>query len=210
MTTRAKIEFAIAIVCLVFLAIGFRSWITEHDARLKAETDAKARQEAFDKAGDQIKQIQAAADERDKQSAARVDELIKTAAAAKTPVQISGYSQAQLEGAIAGIKFTAPAPTAADPHPAVVATIPEASLTQLRDTISRCQVDGVQLATCTKDQVDRAAQQKLAATQIEQLKGEVQEYKAAAGKTFWTRAWHYTELGGAIAIGVIAGRGSKK
>lgn len=210
MTTRAKIEIICAIAILIVAAIAVRSWLAEHDARLKAEADAKSRQEVFDQAGAQIKQIQTAADERDRQAAARIDDLVKTAAAAKTPIQIAGYSQQQLADAIAGIKITVPAPTPADPHPAAVATIPEASLGQLRDAIAKCQVDGVQLSTCSSDLEGRKREQALAQTQIEQLQGQVQDYKKAAGKTFWMRAWHYTELGLAVAAGAAIGKAAAK
>jgi hypothetical protein len=210
LSERAKIEILCAIVGLLGVAICFYSWLQEHDARLKAETDAQVRQQAFDQAGDQIKKIQAAAEERDRQSAARVDELIKTAAAAKTPAQIAGYSQEQLDRTIAGLKITIPAPTPADPHPAAIATIPESSLTSLRDAIAACQVDSEKLSSCSADLADRKKEQALAQTQIEQLQGQVTDYKKAAGKTFWTRAWHYTELGLGVGAGFVIGKAAAK
>lgn len=202
MSVRAKVEIFCGVIILVLAGVGFFAWLSEHDARLKADTDAKARQEAFDKAADQIKQIQDKADQRDRESAAHVNQLVQAAMSAKTPVQIAGYSQAQLEAAISGIKITIPPATAADPHPAAIATIPEASLPQLRDTIEKCQVQGVQLTTCSSDLEDRKKQQALAQTQIEQLQKEVVDYKKAAGKTFWQRAWN-----NAIKPGLFAGGG---
>jgi hypothetical protein len=209
MTLRVKLELLAGVLVLIIAAIAGRAWLSEHDARLRAESDAHSRQEAFDKAGEQMKAEKAADLERDKQTAASLAQIAAAAAAQRTPAQIASWIPTQLPTP-QPITITVPPATPANPTPDAIASIPQADLPALRDSIANCQRATLEATSCKADLASRDREGVLAQKQIEALKGEVQDWKKAAGKTFWSRTWQYTQIAVAGGLGYAIGHAAHK
>jgi hypothetical protein len=214
-TMRAKIEIAVGILCLILAGIGFSSWLGEHDSRLQAQATVAAQKEVFDKAADQIKSIQQADAERDKQTAATIAQLSATALAQKTPQQIASWIPQQVPGLPQPITITVPPSTTANPTPDAVASIPQIDLPKLRDTIESCQVNTLRLNSCLADVASRDSQIKiLKETTIPAIEKERDAYKTALkGGTFWQRtkrAGKWLLIGAGVGAAALCGTGHCK
>ena len=192
--------------------------LSEYTAHVRADAQAQATIQAQTTI---IKQAQDDRAQKAKEDAARADamaQLISSmkaqAAQQKTPVQIVGWSQAQLEQAIKGIQITVPAPTPENPHPSASVTIPEASLPGLRDTIEECKECAVKLTTAQQDIASRDAQMKLADQQIEALKTQRDAAIKAEKGGSWLRrtgrALKYVGIGAGIGAAALCGTGHCK
>jgi hypothetical protein len=204
-TMRVKLEIAAAIAVLAGAGVGFHSWIGEHDARLTAEATSKVQQQAFDKAGEQIRIERAAEAIRDKQSADTIAAIMSKASAAKTPEQIAQYIPTQLPTKIP-IEISIPRPTLDNPTPKAIATIAQSDLPILRDTLAKCQTDAIALSTCDADKASRDREMVQAQAQIKSMTEQRDTWKAAAGATKWQRAKHVLELAIALGVGVAVDR----
>lgn len=216
MTTPHKLELIGAIVISVALVIAGRSWLDEHDARLKAESDAAATKAAFEKLQDDRTAAAAAEAERDRQTAAQnaatMSELAKTL---KTPAAIADYTTRMLPGlpAPAIVTTPKPAPDAKPdaPAPKPLVTVDAATL----DTrLAQCKVAETSLASCNADLADRAKDRAAADAQIKLLQNENSELVKLTGQSKWQKAWNgYIKPGlfaaGGAAAGYVAGRGVK-
>jgi hypothetical protein len=204
MDTRAKVEVGLGILFLACTAFGFSQWLAEHDDKIQAQATVAAQKEVFDKAAEQIKSIQQADAERDKQTAATIAQLSAAASAQKTPQQIASWIPQQVPGLPQPITINVPPSTPANPTPNAVASIPQVDLPKLRDTIENCQANYVLLTSCRSDVASRDSQIKILKEQtIPSIEKERDGYKdALKGGTFFTRV---KRAGKWLAIGGLAG-----
>jgi hypothetical protein len=142
---RAKLEILAVIAFLAGGVILAHTLRTEQQARVLAESQVKTEQGKIKTYDAKISELVAGDKVRDTQTAAQIKIIQATAAAAKTPKQIIRYlqSQEQLAGAPAPIAIDTPEPTAADPTPAAVATIPAIDLPFIRDQVARCDANAL-------------------------------------------------------------------
>lgn len=188
---------------LIIAILAVSSWFSARIAQEHLTATIDAQKSVIQQAQTDREQHAKEDAARDLQTAATLQSWQLAVQAVRTPQQITGWSQSQLEDAIRGIQFSVPAPTAADPHPAAAVTIPEASLPGLRDTIEKCRECSLKLDTAQKDLDSRAAQMKLADTQIQALKTERDAaVTAAKGGSFWQRFKRSAKW---LAIGAAAG-----
>jgi hypothetical protein len=188
-TLRAKIEAAIVLAILVGGVLAFRTWLSEHDLRVHAEEHTKAQE-----------QVIAAIDEREKQREQILKDALAQIAASKaavqTPQQVIHEIPQYLPPLPTPIRVTTPAPTADNPKPKPVVTIPPEDLKPLYDFAADCKACALKYADAQKTIADDQAK----------LKGkddEVETWKAAAkGGTKWQR---FTRAAKWIAIGVVSG-----
>ena len=157
--------------------IGFRSWLSEHDARLRADIGVKDAQALIDALKQQISSRQA-----DTQKQVQV--IVKEVQAAKTPAQ-----------QIAEI----PKLATEDLKPQALPDAPSAvkvELAPLVTQLEQCKVDGIKLGACQQELSDRL--------QIEaQQDKQVDLLKKRPG--FWARALSDSKkllIGGAVGAGV--------
>lgn len=196
------IHFLAWIVVAVLGLIAWHSYDSEREARIKAEASEAAQQKIIATATDQIRALQVAQDARDKQTAAEISSIKATAAAAATPAQIAAYLASTINraGAPVPITISTPAPTAADPHPAAIATLPAADLGFLRDQVAKCSADAVALPAAQADLSTCQQQKQLAGQQLSAVENERDAWKKAAKGTFWSRF-----KTGAKYVGITAG-----
>jgi len=186
---RAKLEVAAGCMALAVGAFGFMTWLQEHDDRLRAEAQVVAAKKVYDQAADQMKQHQDADRARDEATAKQLDAMQKLAAQIKTPAQIASWIPQQIPGLPQPIKIEIPPATPQNPSPDAKASIPQADLPVLRDTVEKCREDSVKLATCQADANSKQEQLRLAGEQLSAVERERDAYKAVAnGGTFWRRA----------------------
>jgi hypothetical protein len=210
LSVRAWIEIALAVAVLVGGIIFFEGWMSEHDARLKAETTITEQKKAFDQASAQMKALEDADLERSKQTAAAVAAIQATAAKQVTPEQIATWIPKQLPGPVP-ITLTVPAATPSNPHPDAVASIPQSDLPALRDEIASCQTCAVKLTASTQDAASKAEQLRVAGEQLSAAEKERDAYKTAlAGGTKWQRIkaggkWILYGAGGAVVAVCVTG-----
>jgi cell division protein FtsL len=200
---RAKLELAAAVAILIVLAIGFRTWLAEHDARIHAEAQVAADQKSFSDAGARIAELKASSDQIAAQASAAMDKISAAAASKKTPAQIVRWLPGQLPNLPAPIRSSIPTATAADPAPDATFEVPQADLVALRDTVAKCQADQVALPAAQTQLTDCQAQIKLVNAQLTAVSNERDQYKQELkGGTFWQRV-----RGGAkkVAIGIVIG-----
>lgn len=205
LSARAKLEI---LALVVFIAGGIVFAYTlrsEQRARVLAEDNVKLEQGKIRADDVQISELVAADKLRDTQTAAQILKIKATAAAAKTPKEIIRYlqTQEQLAGAPAPIAIEQPEPTAADPTPAAVATIPAIDLVFLRDQVARCDANSL-LATSEKlDLTSCQSQLKLAGEKLSATQRERDDWKTAAKGGTWAKRIK----SGAVKVGIGAGIG---
>jgi hypothetical protein len=214
MSLRAKIEIAVAIAILIAAVVGARTWLAEHDARLKAEASIAAAQKSADQAAAQTKQLVDADKTRDAQTATTIAKLSEAAASQKTPQQIVKWIPEQLGPLPAPIAASIPAPTPQVPVPDAVVDIPQSDLGPLRDEIASCQRNAVALSGAQGDLSSCQSQLKLAQQQTADADKERDAYKEdLKGGTFWHRVKSGAKMlaiGGAIGIATACGTGHCK
>lgn len=213
LTSRAKWEIVGAIAALVVLAIVAGSWLGAREDQIRMKATIDAQNQVIASAEKQAKDIQAAEDARDKASAATVAAIQQAAAKQVTPAEIAAWIPKQL-GVPQPITFQVPAPTAQNPSPNATASIPQADLPALRDSITACQTCSVKLSTAQADLTSRDQQAVLAQKQIDALKTERDvAVKASKGGGFWSRVKRsakWAAIGGGIAGAAICGTGHCK
>jgi hypothetical protein len=213
LTPRAKWEIVGAIAAALVLAIVASSWLGAREDQIRMKATIDAQNQVIASAQKQAKDIQDAEDARDKATAASVAAIQSAAAKQVTPAEIAAWIPKQL-GVPQPITLQVPAPTAQNPSPNATASIPEADLPALRDTITACQTCSVKLSTAQADLSSRDQQAALAQKQIDALKTERDvAVRASKGGGFWSRVkskgkWFI--IGGAVAGAAICGTGHCK
>ncbi|HLZ91093.1 MAG TPA: hypothetical protein VKQ28_05210 [Candidatus Acidoferrum sp.] len=199
---RAKLELLAAVILLVAAVLGFRTWLSEHDLRMRAEAQAKAQEAVQSQAAAQIAVLGKQMADRDAAYQAQLRSLDSRFSQAQSPDQI-----AQLVSGLMGLKqpiqIVTPAATAANPNPQPVAQVPVMDAPQAKAYIQECEACKAERAKLQADAADRAKQADLAQKQIEALKGEVTTWKTAAkGGTVLQRLGRAAKW---VAIGAGAG-----
>jgi hypothetical protein len=209
-SARAKIEAIVGILVLVLVGIGFLSWLSEHDARLKGEAEIKATKEAFDKLQVDRKTEAAAEADRDRQAAERNAATIAEVAKLNTPQQRADYVTREIPSLPTPAVLVTPAksdiPNAPAPKPLVIV-----DAEALDNRLAACKVAENNVATCKADLASRDHDRDLADQQIALLKKDNGNLEKLLGQTKWAKAWNTwikpTLFAGA---GAAIGRLSKK
>jgi hypothetical protein len=213
--TRLHLEIAGGILAVILAIIGARSWIGEHDARLKAEVTVSADQKISDAAISSSKAQDVAMAARDKAAADREQAMVDAIKNLKTTPQILPYVQSNLApGSSTPIIVQVPAATKDNPTPPATITIAQADLPVLRDRLNKCDTDALAVSTCTKDLATKNAQLHDAGVSLSAVEGERDAYKQElAGGTKWQRtkkALKFIGIGAAIGGAAICGSGHCK
>lgn len=203
MTARAKLELATAAIALLASAYGFRTWIAEHDARIRAEQQVAAAQKSFDQSAAQLKQIERQQATKDAAAQAAIAKLSAAAAAQKAPEQITKWIPLNLGSLPVPIHAELPAPTPQNPTPAATFAVPQVDLSFLRDQVATCQENAVALSDAQGGLTSCQAQQKLLSGQVQDLEKERNALQVELkGGTFWHRVKHDLK---SFAIGAAIG-----
>jgi len=211
MTTRVKLEILGGVLGLI---IGFVAlWEHDNHVRLQAAADAtKAAQDVLQKQlAQQAADFDAKLKARDTQYATDSKNLTdQFAVAAKNEATMMALLQ-KLTGAPQPFVISTPAPTAANPNPQPVVTVPSVDFPAVQQYAQACETCKLSLAKAQADAEDRLAQMALAQKTIESLKTERDTALVAArGGTTLQRTWHDGKLiaiGGAVAIVVACALG---
>ncbi len=202
MTARGKIESVIGILVLALVAIGFFSWLSEHDARIKGEADIKAAKIAYDKIQSDRKIADAAEAERDRQAADRNLATLAEVAKLKTPQERADYVTREIPGLPTPAVIVTPPksdkPDAPAPKPLVIV-----DAEALDNRLAVCKVAENNFSTCKSDLASRNHDRDLADQQIALLKKENVDLAKLAGQTKWAKAWN-----GWIKPALFAGAGA--
>jgi hypothetical protein len=202
--TRPHLEIAGAVFAVILAIIGVRSWIGEHDARLKAEVTVTADQKISDAAISNSKAQEVAMAARDKAAADREQAMVDAIKNLKTTPQILPYVQSNLApGSATPIIVQVPAATKDDPTPPATITIAQSDLPVLRDRLSKCDTDALKVSTCAADIATKTQQLHDAGVSLSEVEGERDAYKQElAGGTKWQRTKKALKF---IGIGALAG-----
>lgn len=196
----------------ILIGIAFRSWIAEHDARLKAETFSRVDEKVAETSASEIKALQDQITARDVQTAATLESMKQLVSKVQTPQQISTWIPQQLPTPTP-ITVNVPPSTAANPMPNAIASIPQEDLPSIRDAIAGCQECKVRLSAAQADSAAKDQQLKQAGAALSAKQDEVDNWKKAARGTFWSRtksALKYIVAGGVIGVAVTCGSGHCK
>lgn len=210
MSFHAKMYVAIAVAVLAIGSVGFASWLSEHDARLKGEAEIKAAKAAYDKVQEGRKIEAAAEADRDRQTADRNASTLAEVVKIKTPAQVSDYVNREIPGASAVVTTPARPPDAKPdaPAPAPLVTVDAEALD---NRLAACKIAENNLSGCKADLAGRDHDRQLADEQIALLKKETGRLESLAGQTKWSKAWNgWIKPGLAFIAGVAGGRLSKK
>lgn len=209
MNLRTKLEVAAAVILIGLCGFGFSIWLSEHDARIHADETVHAQKQAFEQAAVQLRTLQAAQADRDRQTAQTIAALQASAAKQVTPAEISKWIPKQPGFESLGTIRT-PAPTPQNPSPDAIVTIPEAQLPVLRDSIEKCRECAIKLSAADEDLASKDQQLRLAGEQLSATANQRDAYKQQLqGGTFFARARQAAKwIVGGIAIGAVAVCGS--
>lgn len=209
-SARAKAEIFAIVIAIAIGGYGSRTWLAEHDARIRAESQVQAAQKSFDAAAAELKQSQQAQAAKDAETRTTIEKLAAAAAEQKTPQQIAKWIPTQLGSLPAPIKTT-PAP-ASSPAAPVVYEVPQVDLDFLKNDIAKCQQQAVALAGAQADVTSCQVQQKILNGQIGDLEKQRDGLQAELkGGTFWQRVKHDAKiLGVGAAIGAAAALAARR
>jgi hypothetical protein len=191
MTAGHKITLVLALALALGLAIAGFEWISEHDARLRAETTSGGTQKDIDALKTQQQQTadtlreQIDALEREKTQPATPQQIVLDASrlmpALPKPLEVQS------------VPVNAQLPDGPKTQQVV---IPAADLPAVRDFSVNCQETADKLQACSKDEAD--LKQELALTGRQRDEWE----KAAKGGS----VWHHTVTAGKwLLVGAVAG-----
>jgi hypothetical protein len=173
--------------------------------RAKAEISAQA--QLASQFADQQKQSADREKQRDAAAAEQLATMQAAVAKLKTPQQIAAWIPQQ--PGFGSLQLQAPAPTPANPSPEATASVPEAQLPELEQTIEKCGECSVKLSNAQQDLADRQEQLRLAGEQLSAVSRERDAaLKAAKGGGFFTRAKRdlkWAAIGGALAYLLVRG-----
>lgn len=201
MALRTRIEIAVVIMMLAAGVALFRAWLSQHDARLRAEATARQEQTAIADLQKQRDLLVQGDKARDATAAATIAELTKAAAAQKTPQQIARWLPREIS-LPKPLSIQAPRATAQNPAPPAIATIPQEDLAPLRDFVLQAKTCAVALPAAQADLSSCRDQLKLAGEQLSAAECESAAWKKAAKGTFWGRLKRGAKW---FAIGAAAG-----
>jgi hypothetical protein len=206
LTLRAKLEVAAGALVIAGVIFGHSIWLAEHDEKLRAQAEIAAAKRAFDQLAVDRRSHEDADRARDEATAKQLQAMQKLAAQVQTPAQIASWIPKQLS-VPQPITIAVPTPTAQDPHPNAVASIPQVDLPALRDAIENCKETALRLSRCAQDLASRDAQIKMADAQIEELKKGNQALETELkGGTFWRRAKKTLKVAACAGAGGPAGQ----
>lgn len=201
MTARGKAELAAAVLALALAFYGFRTWLAERDARIRAEAEVSAAQKSFDQASDELKKSEQAQAARDAQTQQTIAKLAAAAAEERTPQQITQWIPSQLQ-LPAPVKVTAPEKGSAAP---AVFEVPQVDLSYLRNDIATCQQNEIALAGAQDAVKSCRAQQVILTGQITDLEKQRDALQTELkGGTFWRRVKHDVKIGAGVALATAA------
>jgi hypothetical protein len=199
---RAKLEIAAIVILICAGALGFRTWLSEHDLRLQADAKSKAQEAAQVQAAAQIATIQKQMADRDAAYQSEIQTLDKKFGQTATPDQLAQLVS-QLMGLKQPIQVVTPGATAGNANPAPEARVPVIDAPQVKAYFQECEQCKAERTKLQADAADRQAQADLAQKQIEALKSERDTWKTAAkGGSFWQRTGRAAKW---LAIGAGAG-----
>lgn len=172
----------IYVVIIVAMVVGFRSWRTEHDARLAAEKSIAVSQQVVKSLQDQITQ-------RDAVSAKQVQTIVKVVHDVQTPQQAAQALPSVL---------SAPLPTAVVPQGSGDWLVPKADVLPLFAQLGDDKICRAELTTASADLVSEKAI-------TTQLNGQIAILKKKP--SFWHRVGSTMKkvgIGVGIGIGIAA------
>jgi Skp family chaperone for outer membrane proteins len=182
------------------------SWFEYRSDRMQLEATLSAQKLVIQQAREQMENLQDANDRRDAQAQATIAAMQQAVTKLQTPQQISAWIPSQLPGPIP-ISLVVPNPTAANPTPNAIASIPQEDLPAIRDTIESCKECAVKLNAAQQDLASTDQQLQLAGQQLSAVERQRDAAIAAAkGGPFWQRLrrntkWFLYGLGmGATAL----------
>lgn len=162
---------------LVAMFLGFRLWLAQHDARLRAE--------------DEVKMLEASIQKRDQDAAQQVQAIEKKAAKVKTSKQAveAMPDVTSLPEPVRLLSdFNIQAPPKDIPHLKGAAVIPGPSVVPLYQNLANCSKQDIELKACKADEADH----------IKQI-GDLQKLTKHG---FWRRA---ESCGLRVAVGMLPG-----
>lgn len=202
-TLRGKLEMVAILLLVAGAAVGFRTWLGEHDARLQAEAKSKAQEEVQRLSVEQSAALQKQIADRDAAYRTELQSLDKKFSLAANPDQIALLLSQLMGGLKQPIQIVTPPATAATPNPQPVAQVPLVDAPQVKAYFAECETCKAERVKLQADAVDRAKQAELAQKQIEALKGERDTWeKTAKGGTVLQRIGRAAKW---LAIGAGAG-----
>ncbi|GAC1632841.1 MAG: hypothetical protein NVS9B14_06580 [Candidatus Acidiferrum sp.] len=202
MDWKHKVLLGVIAAGVVAGVLAFRSWLSEHDARLKAEESSKAQVAVQAEVKSQIADLQKQMAERDAAYQSEVKALDTKFSQAATPRDLAQLVS-QLMGLKTPIQVVTPSASGGNAHPEPVAQVPVADAPQVKAYFSECETCKAERAKLQADAADRIQQAALAQKEIESLKTERDTWKTAAkGGTRWQRIGRAAKW---IAIGVGIG-----
>lgn len=202
MTIRAKLEWLGALLTLCGLAVVVPSWNESRKDRLQMQSVLDSQKQIIAEAQAQIRALQEADKVRDKATQSAVAEMHHAAAQTQTPLQIVKWLPTQLDTP-SPIRFSVPAPTASNPTPDAMASIPQQDLPSLRDLLESCKECKVELNAAQQDLASKNQQLRLAGEQLSATERQRDAaVTAAKGGTFWHRVGRNTHW---LLVGAGAG-----
>jgi hypothetical protein len=197
-----KLLLGLLVAGLAGGVLGFRTWLSEHDARLQLAGEKKAAEAVQAQAESQITALAKQMADRDSIYQNQLKSLEARFADATTPQQVATLAT-QLVGLRTPIQVVTPAPNASDPHPSPVAQVPQIDFPQAKAYLQECEQCKLDRAKLQADAADRAAQAKLAKTQMDSLKKENGDLQTALkGGSWWLRTKRAAKW---LVVGGVAG-----
>lgn len=208
--SRTQLEILAGVVLAAILAIGVFEYVRERELRITAEATATAQKTVQADYAKQFADLQKQMADRDAAYASSLKTLDAKFAQAATPQQMADMLS-KVMGFREPITISTPTPSAQNPQPSQVATIPAIDFPQAKSYVQACEECSLERTKLQGDIAARQAQQEIAAKQIESLKTQSAAWeKAAKGGSVLQRtvkALKYIGIGALVGAGAVCGSG---
>jgi hypothetical protein len=133
----------------------------------------------------------------------------------KTTPQMIPYVQREIAPNVPiPITVNIPPATKENPTPDATFSVPQADLPIIRDRLSKCDIDALEVSTCHADIASKNDQLKTAGEKLSAVSNQRDAYKTELnGGTFWRRtktALKWAAIGGGIEVAATCGSGHCK
>ena len=179
-----KALIGVVIVLLTGGVLGLRTWLSEHDQRVRAEEQSKAQAAVQGQAQSAIAALQKEMAARDAQYQSALKTLDTKFSRAATPDQLAQLVS-QLMGLKQPIQVVTPAPSGSSVHPEPEARVPGSDFPQAKAYFEECEQCKADRAKLQADAADRQSQMDLAQKQIEALKADRDNWEKVAKGGSW-------------------------
>ncbi len=204
-----KVMLALILTGLAGGVLAFRTWLSEHDARLQAEERSKAKDQVIAQNQQALQSLGALIEQVRQDNAKQVAALQETVAALKTPDEQLAWIVSHIQTQPGQPPITINVPK--NPEQPAMIEVPQARVPEVTEAVKGCDQCKLDLTAKTQELTYTQQQNQRLADSLKQETDKAEMWEnTAKGGSFWQRfgrAVKWISIGAGAAAGAICGSG---